>query len=487
MRVGLTPYLKLTASAVSLFLPVVLWLGAPSFEGSRVSPLYLASLWVVGLIAVFMLGFEAARAPYSLHLVHWIFIYVFFFVVPLVQYKVGIFPWERLTSANLDTLLAANLAILLWCASWIVSRLLQLRSLAGASLPAGPRISVLGVFLTLALAFGATFYLVLTLGSEAILTRAGYGDAFGNAFTVSSTGAIVDKLLRGIPVAAVAGTLWLFQRKRFVSRPLALLLVLLSLALLLVANFPLSAARYWAGSIYLGLFLTLLAGRLKNGWIFVLIMVFSLLLVFPVLGATRDATSLPQTVAYAKDALGQSDTLARGDFDAYAMVGYTAEYIDEGPGPTNGRQLLGAALFFVPREFWFDKPVGSGYTVAQERGLSFDNVSSPPVAEGLINFGWPGIVLFAVALSWLFGVLDAAYRVGATKEARGVLLHAIYPFWIGMAFFLLRGDLLSSTAFITGFTAAFATLAISTKVLSRHSHFVSTVQLRGGYRKNEIV
>ncbi len=192
---------------------------------------------------------------------------------------------------------------------------------------------------------------------------------------------------------------------------------------------------------------------LRSGWPFVISLVGGLLLLFPFLSTLRTSTSLGEAATYAGgfELLGSS--LATGDFDAYSMVGYTARYVEAGPGIAFGRQLLGVLLFFVPRSLWPDKPIGSGATVAMEEGLIFDNVSSSPIAEGLINFGWAGVVLFAVFLCIAFALLDSAFW--STKgEGEGTLLCLIYPFYVGFAFFLMRGDLLSATAFIVGFTVA---------------------------------
>lgn len=437
-------------------MPVALWFGTPSFTAFRLDPLYLTSLSFIGVIAVAMITFEALRAPFSLHLAHWVFVYIFFFTAPLIQYKVGMFPWRRLSSADTDTLLAINLALLLWCGTWIAARLVQERGVFRFSVPLGPRVSELSVLFTLVLALGATVYLISVLGGDALFVRAGYKETLNETFSTSGASLTMDKLLRGVTVAAAAGTLWLMS-KRQVPLPVRLGMLVASLAVLFVANFPLGSGRYWFGAVYLGLALSVIGGRLKSGWPFVLLLVGGLLIVFPAVGDARDADSVPQAVSYVLEDSSREEPLATGDFDAYAMVGYTYEYMSEGSGITYGQQLLGPLLFFVPNEVWPGKPSGSGWTVALERNLSFDNVSSSPLAEGMINFGWIGVPIFALAFSLLFAAIDASYK-RARSEAKNSLLCFLYPFWIGFSLLLLRGDLLSSTAFIVGFTVAFLPL-----------------------------
>lgn len=460
------------APLILAMVPAVLWLSVPAAGAKgqiplwltvsnpvvfEMDPLYLVSLVLIGVLAVAMITFEASRAPFSLHLAHWIFVYIFFFNAPLVQYKIGTFPWDKLTSLDTGTLLYANLAILLWSVVWIVSRLTQLPVLI-RGVPLGPRVSNQGVWISLVLSFVVTAYLVWKLGPLALLSRAGYTEAIGDAFGSSSSRLILDKLLRGIPVAAAAGALWWLWRGRF-RLSVRFGIAAGALALLLIADFPLGSARYWVGAIYVGLLLILTGRYLRTGWPFVFTLAGGLLLVFPVLSALRYATSAQNALPYLKSFNFLGPSLATGDFDAYSMVAYTVQYIQQGPGITLGRQLLGVLFFFIPRSVWPDKPVGSGYTVAQSGGLAFNNVSSSPVAEGLINFGWVGVVLFAIVLSWLFGFIDASYRQ-ADRKGYVSLLVLLYPFWVGFAFFLMRGDMLSATAFITGFSVAFIPLIL---------------------------
>lgn len=457
-----------------MVLPILLWVSVPEAGSSNetpvwlevsepvtfvMDPFYLVSLGLIGLVAVVMICVEASLSAYSLHLVHWIFVYIFFFAAPLVQYKIGIFPWSRLTSFEVDTLLAANLAILVWNVVWIVVRLLQASFLTRRSVPLGPSVTRTGVWIALFLAAVAALYLAATLGLSGLLTRGGRGEAFGGTeLDISSSSLILDKLLRGFPVAAFAGAMWIWRGGRS-PRLLRLGLVAASLGFLLVADFPLGSARYWVGSVYIGLLLTLFGWRLRNGWPVVFALVGGLLVVFPFLSALRYATSLREILPYLSNFSLLGPSLATGDFDAYSMVGYTYEYVEGGPGMTWGRQLLGVIFFFIPRSVWPDKPPGSGFVVAVQGEFSFNVVSSSPIAEGLVNFGWMGVVVFAVALSWLFGLADASFK-RAEAEDRSTVLRLAYPFWIGFAFFLMRGDLLSAVALAVPFVIALLILAV---------------------------
>ncbi|QIN77693.1 hypothetical protein GBA65_03270 [Rubrobacter marinus] len=461
------------APLVLLVLPAVLWLSVPDPGTLGVTPawlnvpdparfdadpFYLASLVLLGFLAIVMIAAEASLAPFSLHLVHWVFVYVFFFAAPLAQYKMGTFPWEELFSFETDRLVLTNLAVLLWSVAWIAARVSQFALLRHRPVPLGPRVSALGVWICAGLALFSAAYLLLTLGPMALISRGATDISAGNAFSASSSALVVDKLLRAFPAAAVAGAVWFASRgnAHFLVRAG---LLIATLGLLLVADFPSGSPRHLVGSIYLGLVLIFLNRYLRTGWPFVFLMVGGMLVAFPIMSALYLSTGPHETVPYLRDGSFLGAGMTTGDFDAYSMVGYTIGYLHDGPGSTFGHQLLGVLLFFVPRSIWPDKPFGSGYTVAVDQGLLFNNVSSSPIAEGLINFGWAGVVLFAVALCWIFGLLDSSFR-HAERSGEGTLLRLLYPFLIGFAFFLMRGDLLSSFAFVAGFVAAFLPLAV---------------------------
>jgi len=139
-------------------------------------------------------------------------------------------------------------------------------------------------------------------------------------------------------------------------------------------------------------------------------------------------------------------------FDAYEnmLSAIEAEFV------TYGYQLLGVLLFFVPRAFWQDKPVGSGYQLAENLGYRFNNISMPFLGEGYVNFGIIGFVLFSISAGFSMARLDKAFS-GILSAKRVYSYEAsIYLYLIGALFFFLRGDLLSSFSFtVAGLAVAF--------------------------------
>jgi hypothetical protein len=152
--------------------------------------------------------------------------------------------------------------------------------------------------------------------------------------------------------------------------------------------------------------------------------------------------------------------ISSGDFDAYAMLLATIWHVEHA-GVTWGRQLLGVALFWVPRAWWDAKPVGSGRVVAEHVGLHNVNVSSPLPAEALINLGPLFVPVAAILVGMLLRRLDDAYWAPSDGRLRRIDL--AYPLWLGMVFFVSRGDLLSGFAYTVGTTAAALAVTVSVR------------------------
>ena len=121
---------------------------------------------------------------------------------------------------------------------------------------------------------------------------------------------------------------------------------------------------------------------------------------------------------------------------------------------TNGMQLVGALLFWLPRSIWAAKPISSGYYVAHTTGLSWDDLSMPIWGEGYINFGYFGVIIFTIAFAALLARLDSKYWCITVKRLKD--LNAIsYFVLLGMLMFILRGSLISAWAYTVALLLAF--------------------------------
>lgn len=216
------------------------------------------------------------------------------------------------------------------------------------------------------------------------------------------------------------------------------------LSLVLLANPPTGMARWQAAMLYGAIFITGLPNIFKTRLLLSLVQFLGLFLLFPLLDSFR---------RYSEDVRisFSSDWIFQGHLDAAQNV---ARVVDMGV-VTHGSQLLGALFFFVPRAVWPSKPVGSGHYVAGLSDLSLSNISMHFFGEGYVNFGYFGIFIFSIFLGVFFGMLD---RRAWSKGFESSSVRYVYPFMLGWVFFLMRGDLTSSFAYMVG--TAFSVLFV---------------------------
>lgn len=208
----------------------------------------------------------------------------------------------------------------------------------------------------------------------------------------------------------------------------------------LITCFPLAMPRFSAAAIYIPLMLTTIPILRKKN-IFSLVFISGLLIVFPFLNNFR-YFSENRSLSIGFD----FSMFTEGHFDSYQN--FTLIVMED--IITWGKQLLGVFFFWLPRSVWPSKPIGSGAFVAEIEGFHFDNVSCNYFAEGYINFGLPGILLFIMILAYITARLDKYYWRVVTFEKNNYF-QVVYFVLIGMLFFILRGDLMSSFAFTVGF------------------------------------
>src|SRR5205085_620826 len=118
--------------------------------------------------------------------------------------------------------------------------------------------------------------------------------------------------------------------------------------------------------------------------------------------------------------------------------------------------LLGAALFWLPRSVWPDKPFNTAFIVADDIGFPNRNLDSPLWAEGYVDFGWVGTAVLLAGSGLVARRLDDGFvlvrRVRAAVGRSGVVRSAIplaavaVPVIAGYEYILLRGSLLQAMA-----------------------------------------
>ena len=254
-----------------------------------------------------------------------------------------------------------------------------------------------------------------------------------------STSLIIGTFVRPIPIIILSFIGVVGVREKSVK-----FLVWIISVLAILSVFPSSMPRFMVAAFYMPLLFIFCKRIMRKRNVFILMMVIGILIVFPFLNNFRNFSSESRVV------LGLDyEMFSQGHFDAYSILLRVLK-LDI---ITYGYQITGALLFFIPRQYWPTKPLGSGYTIAHLYNLDFDNISCPYFAEGYINWGWLGVVLFTIILSIFTVWADKKYWQGLSYTDSVNRIR--YYLLIGLLFFMMRGDLLSTASFTVGILCSF--------------------------------
>lgn len=394
---------------------------------------------VIGALCIWEIYYNLQKYGFSIFSVHFIFLFVFIYMAGSIQYAYSIWQWRQ-QFGETDVILA-NFVILFWQIMFVffykhASNALNFNCLKKITTSGWK----CGIF---CICGGAlALYIIANGGVMQLLSRT--AEKFTLSGGIGPLGLIEESIKSGFAIVLLAFTIIYYKRKRS-SYSLLLLGIALFVSLVLVPVF--GAARNRVAIVYLGSFL-LFSKRIKQGSCFIVMILIAIFVIFPILELTRNVSLATLTMANLSDAISNIPfMLASGHFDAYTMIVSTVHFVRE-HGITYGRQLLGVCLFFIPRSFWPEKPIGSGATIIEYyRGSdAFSNVSCPIIAEGYINFGIVGVFFFAFLLGSIAGIVDHNFWT-KTKMTK---LNIFYPYIIPYVIFMSRGDMLSSFSFFIG-------------------------------------
>jgi oligosaccharide repeat unit polymerase len=243
---------------------------------------------------------------------------------------------------------------------------------------------------------------------------------------------IVTNFIRPMPMICFLYYLMTNKKKIGVS--------VLLFIIALISSSPTGLARYNAAAMYIPVVLLLFPFVRKRN-VFSMLLIVGFLFVFPFLNIFRNFSE-ESKLKFSLDL----QMFTTGDFDSYqnfALI-VSKNII------TYGKQLLGVLFFWIPRSLWPGKPIGSGAFIAEKLNFIFSNVSANYFAEGFINFGFFGIFLFLILMAYVTARFDKIYWT-KVETMNNNFLTIIYMICLGMLFFILRGDLLSSFAYTVGF------------------------------------
>lgn len=438
---------KLNNFLVLVFLTFLLIVPMTQCGSSKSDLLCILTFCINGLVFAFGIYTAMNKYAISIDLIYWIFMFVFMYFAPMLQYANAQFPWNGQLSDS--EILSANIIVLLFNVFYALgkamARHVRIRRIVTTrhsqflcqTFTYGKRMRLLFTLLMCLL----TAYSVSKTGLLGIVTSR---DNAIQAF-YSGDNTAVALVVEAIIPAFMAYTVAEAAQGMIKKRENGVRFFLLILCLL-ICFFPTTLPRYKLAVIY-GTILVVLCPWVKKSNNFFWIFALAMFVLFPLLGGARRILELESFKAVFEE--GFLGVYLKGDYDAYRMLVSTFRFVDDN-GITWGRQLLGVILFFVPRSIWQSKPIGSGATVIQnEFGSSvFSNVSCPIIGEGFINFGLLGVALFGIVIGNLVFKADKLYW---ENESGDGFSFSPYLFITFIAFFMLRGDLLSGFAYMAGF------------------------------------
>jgi oligosaccharide repeat unit polymerase len=405
-------------------------------ESSRgASGLLRPNLLMCGLIITFFSAFRLIKFAKScpdrmLATVFYVFSYIWLGLSPIYQLGIGKMPWH--ISLDSEIYFFSYLIIFLAIISFELGYLVRFKVGHVASISheiSRNRIVVLSfISLGLAIWFGPLTTSPLTLISHREEVAAAFGDGADRQVKIA--------LMRTPIYVSFLMLLWKVRLVGFRDRTL-LILLMLTFPVFLIVNFPTAISRAWLGAILISICLVIfLTSQKKRFRYFPILLPVGLLTIFPLLHKfRRSSTGMDEDVLETI-----SSAYSRGDFDVFSMTAHFVNHLNQPDvNITYGNQLLGVIFFWVPRSLWSDKPVGSGFFVAERSGFQFSNVSAPFWAEGLINFGILGVFIFMFLFGLTLKMLDK--RVGIDKALSTSSL--LYVYFAGFLILIMRGDLMT--------------------------------------------
>lgn len=395
---------------------------------------------LIQLASVFFL-FKDQSKPYSLNKIFYLFTLFFFGVAPYLQFQSGsAFFGSRPIQEEEYFFMNVLILLMMLIYQFVYTLFLQkkkshtmIRIIDGFTI--NDRMRKTQVLLLLALA-ALSFFMIFRANNFSLLSMLFRGGEFKES-TVGSQASrlIIFRLFQPLSMMCLLYYISVKQKNSIILAMLALLT--------LITCFPLGMARFSAAALYLPLLLMIVPWFKKSN-LFSITFILGILIVFPFLDNFRNFSGS------SKIHLGLNfDMFNQGHFDCYQNF----TLVVMGDLITFGRQLLGVFLFWIPRSVWPDKPIGSGAFIAETEGFYFSNVSCSYFAEGYINFGFLGILVFTILLAYITARLDRYYWDFVSRK-KDNYFRVIYLLMIGMLFFILRGDLMSSFAYTIGFLTA---------------------------------
>lgn len=393
-------------------------------------PIKLALSFAINGVVIFILSVDGLkRVSLSTNSVHMLFCLLFLWCAPILQFNSKSTFWGIQTNAN--DFLTTNIFIFIWLICYYTgfritsSRIWKTKGIEYKSLSVKYVISLLIISAGLALVCFFKFY--------------DYND---RDFSRSSYLLLSNTFRAVITFSTVIVINWQRTSKN------SFIFTIIALLILLIGCFPMHLSRNAFGAIYICVLVTLVPWIKKNNR-FIVLFTVCFLFMFPVMDLYRHKSFTEVGLREIFNSLiTYKDYFNTANYDAYQMI-IAAENATDIVGYTYGRQLLGVLLFFIPRNMWVNKPIGTGAYISSIINLEFSNISAPLIAEGYINFGIIGIIGFGLFTGMILRMLDNTYW--SNNKENLSFINLIYFYVVPYMLFICRGDLLSAWAYLCAY------------------------------------
>lgn len=434
---------KIILLLISIFCLIISFNDEVYFFSERVY-ITSVSIQIISLVIIF----SDKNKPYSLFKIFYLFSFLFFGIAPIIQFysKSTIYDARLLKESEVfATNCIINIILIL---HYFFYKFFYSNSRISANNNSKYEYLVTDKILStrqmivLILMSVFSFFSVLYNNNFSILSMLLRGGSFKeeSIINASSIYLIVEQVFR--PIAMISFLYYINTK----SKNKFMYIILFLLAIL--TCFPTGIPRFYAAALYIPLCLMSFSWIRKQN-VFSYVIIVGMLFLFPFLDNFREFSS------DRKFYMGLDFKMFKtGHFDSFQNF---ALIMNEDI-VTGGRQLLGVIFFWIPRIFWPSKPIGSGTVLAEQAGFEFDNISANIFAEGYINFGYIGILMFLIGITYITARIDKIYWT-KTITLPNSPFRIIYLILLGMYFFIIRGDLLSSTAYTIGFFISYNIVA----------------------------
>lgn len=407
------------------------------------SDFFVLATFAVNIVIVYFNLIDSVREhQFGFNVMFWLFGFFFFCIAPLLQYLSGRYAWN-LNPTDAEVL-KTNIFLTIWFIFYLVGKRLGNKKIRFKRKDTSNKMSApveytysinhAALNMLLGIAIFIVLYYLMRVGIRGLLVRS------TNVDSEIDSKAIALLINHGFHNALTfIAALHILDAKRSHIK----LTTIIAVLCFVIGCFPTGISRNMMASFYAGMMIIFFDSARKKRWMTWAIFA-GLILIFPAISLFRHLSTL-QSVSAGQYILSSiQNTYLTGDYDAHQMFISIQRWVAQ-DGFSWGHQLLGAIFFFVPRSIWPSKALGTGqtaFTVLQQHW--YTNVSAPIPSEGYVNFGVPGIIIFALITGYLTRRADIGYWNEENPLAR---IRVVYPFSMLMFFFVCRGDLQSTGSY----------------------------------------